>query len=172
MPVETSTLAVRKASRSGAGVRRRTPRRRFLAPLLVSTLALGSLITTATPASAGTAPRVSDCAGLFANGDPNAYLGPGSRNVCVASLQHFLRSLAWITGELYYHPGPIDSVYGPKTQEAVKFYQLVKYFEHGGLNIIKRDGLAGRQTWQFIRDDCITLYAQHGALFCYVTVNY
>jgi hypothetical protein len=123
--------------------------------LLVATLTLGGLVATAAPASAH---KVEYCAAP----DVRPTLQLGSTSHCVAALQHFLKSLAWISGESRYDPGPIDSIFGRRTQDAVTFFQAAKkwqYTAEGGLlaalaRSIETNGVVQGITWYVIAMEC------------------
>lgn len=66
-------------------------------------------------------------------------LQPGDRGVEVFDLQTRLRDLG-------FDPGPIDSIYGSQTQEAVRQYQLT-------FNIRPADGIASSETIASLRRD-------------------
>ncbi|MBE3556047.1 MAG: SafA/ExsA family spore coat assembly protein [Firmicutes bacterium] len=59
-------------------------------------------------------------------------LSIGSRGVWVERLQRMLTSLG-------YRPGPIDGIFGPRTQQAVLAFQG----DHG----LVQDGIVGPKTW-------------------------
>ena len=49
--------------------------------------------------------------------------------------------------KLGYSPGPIDGIFGPKTETAVRSFQIAR-----GLVV---DGIMGKNTWDAINDDQI-----------------
>jgi peptidoglycan hydrolase-like protein with peptidoglycan-binding domain len=62
----------------------------------------------------------------------------GSRGSDVAEVQYFLQQWG-------YDPGPIDGIFGPKTDQAVRRFQS----DHG----LKADGIVGPVTEQALRSD-------------------
>lgn len=136
-------------------------RRRLSVALLATTMMLGGLLATAAPASAshhGTAPATVTCA----NSKPS--LREGSTASCVASLQHFLMALAFISSDSRLSTGGIDSHFGSTTAGAVRRFQELR-----GLT---QDGRVGNHTWTAIAGDCAIFYA-HGILtICHSQVQY
>jgi peptidoglycan hydrolase-like protein with peptidoglycan-binding domain len=65
----------------------------------------------------------------------------GSKGHAVRLLQQILNSFAWPE----YDPGPVDGIFGPLTDGAVRALQD-DYFDHDG-NPLKVDGIVGPKTW-------------------------
>lgn len=153
-----STVAVRGAAPDDAGG---SWRRRLSVALLAATMMLGGLLATAAPASAshhGTAPAPVTCA----NSKP--FLVAGSRHSCVASLQHFLMALAYISGDPKLSTGGIDGHFGTATADAVRRFQELR-----GLG---QDGMVGSYTWGAIAGDCAIFYAHGITNICHTQVGY
>ncbi len=145
------------ASKVGSGWRRRLP-----VALLAATMMLGGLLTTATPASAshhGTAPAPVTCSERI-----RPLLAVGSTHSCVASLQHFLRAIAFISSDPRLNPGPIDAHFGSGTANAVRRFQE--------LNGLTRDGRVGNNTWGAIAADCAIFYARGAYNVCHTTIGF
>ncbi len=65
----------------------------------------------------------------------------GSRGNAVRLLQEILSSFGYPP----FHPGPLDGVFGPLTESAVREFQG-DYFEHDGGSLVI-DGIVGPKTW-------------------------
>jgi spore coat assembly protein SafA len=68
---------------------------------------------------------------------PNAILSYGSRGPHVRTLQQALKDQG-------YDPGPVDGIFGPRTEQAVRSFQ-----QDRGLVV---DGVVGRQTWNALAE--------------------
>jgi peptidoglycan hydrolase-like protein with peptidoglycan-binding domain len=137
-------------------------RRRWPAVLLAATMTLGGLFATAAPAAAshhGSAPAPVTCAEQL-----RPVLRIGSTHPCVASLQHFLRSIAFVSSDPRLNPGPTDAHFGSGTANAVKRFQQLR-----GLVV---DGVVGAATWRAMAGDCAIFYARGAYNVCHTTVGY
>ena len=136
--------------------------RRLPAFLLATALMLGGLLVTASPASAshhGLAPAPVTCSEQI-----RPLLGPGSTHPCVASLQHFLAAIAFISRDTALYPGPTDAHFGTGTRGAVERFQE--------LNGLRQDGRVGNNTWGEIASDCAIFYARGAYNVCHTQVRY
>jgi peptidoglycan hydrolase-like protein with peptidoglycan-binding domain len=137
-------------------------RRLLSGTLLATTMMVGCLVATAAPASAnhhGIAPAPVTCAESI-----RPVLRSGSTHACVASLQHFLKSIAFISRDAALDPGPIDAHFGTRTGNAVERYQRLK-----GLS---PDRIVGTNTWGVIAGDCAIFYARGAGNVCHTQVRY
>lgn len=136
--------------------------RRLSVALLAAAATLGGLFATATPASAshhGLAPAPVTCSEQI-----RPLLRVGSTHSCVASLQHFLRSIAFVSSDPRLNPGLIDAHFGSGTASAVQRFQE--------LNGLSRDAQVGDHTWGAIAGDCAIFYARGAYNVCHTQVRF
>ncbi|GAA3341308.1 hypothetical protein GCM10020358_32150 [Amorphoplanes nipponensis] len=161
----TVTLHGPAATRPDAASKGRTGsgrRRRLAGALLAAAMMVGCLLATATPAAAshhGIAPAPVTCSEQL-----RPLLGPGSTHACVASLQHFLAAIAFVSGDTRLYPGPVDGHFGSGTSNAVRRFQELR-----GLT---RDGLVGNNTWAAIAGDCAIFYTRGAYNVCHTQVRF
>jgi peptidoglycan hydrolase-like protein with peptidoglycan-binding domain len=130
--------------------------------LLAAVTMLGGLLATAAPASAshhGTAPAPVTCSEQL-----RPLLRAGSTHSCVASLQHFLGAIAFVSGDTRLYPGAVDAHFGSGTARAVRRFQELK-----GL---AQDGQVGNNTWGAIAGDCAIFYARGAYNVCHTQVTF
>jgi peptidoglycan hydrolase-like protein with peptidoglycan-binding domain len=154
---------IHDAAETWRGARPENKWRRVLSGILLAlTVMLGGLLVTAAPASAdhhGMAPAPVTCSEQL-----RPLLRAGSTHSCVASLQHFLKSVAFISRDTRLDPGPIDAHFGTGTGNAVQRYQQLK-----GLS---QDRAVGNNTWGAIAGDCAIFYARGAYNICHTQVRY
>lgn len=83
----------------------------------------------------------------------SSVLSMGSRGFAVMTLQYLLQELQHAYGENY--PAEIDGIYGNRTAEAVRAFQL--------RNALPPDGIADLLTWNRIVDQYNTLFRSYQA---------
>ncbi len=141
---------------------RTTLRRALSGTLLAVAVLLGALLTTAAPAAAdhhGIAPAPVTCAEQI-----RPVLRSGSTHSCVASLQHFLGSIAYISQDPALYPGPVDGHFGSRTGNAVARFQ--------NLNRLNPDRVVGGQTWGAIAADCAVFWDLGAYNICHTQVRF
>lgn len=151
--IDTSVTETPDRASAGKGHRRKAWRRTALAALLALSVTLGGLVTAATPASADGGFTIYECLSGKGYFPPMPTVKRGDRGQYVACVQYFLRGAAWVAQDLQLHPGPVDGIFGARTESAVIRYQArLAYMGHAGVNNI--DGIVGDTTKNWIFLDC------------------